>query len=493
MRYFLSGLSGVGFQAIGGAITNINTSSISSVRCYEPNQVLGMVLEEVDARGTSRRVFVDRLSASDRPLPHPGTQSATSGSTTRTIPGALLDTGSSTALNRRFNGALPTVSVAQIRVNTTLLPDSSNRHLLKTYFTADAARSPVVLCVPATANTGSISSARCYEPGQVLGMVLEEVDARGTSRRVFVDRLIDRMSPSVRPLPQPGTQSATSGSTTRTLPRNLPGASSSTPLNRRFNGALPTVSVEQIRVNTTRRLKTYFTADAARSPVVLCVFAPAKKPVQTRKVPDIIVRKGFGKIDKEKIIRKIGKTSIWTIPATAQTALANAEAARREAERQAELARQAQTDQEQQAALDRMAVALANAERAATEALAAANAAAARAQSAEERAVAAEAKVSAQTTVAVVEEVKDVAADVGVTSDGNGNVVIDTEVTPTPPEVTPTTPEVTPTTPEVTPPSEVAPEQPGDLQIGPSLPPKKSKAPLLLLAAAVGGYFWLKG
>ena len=366
MRYFLSGLSGGGFQAVGGSTTNmnINTGSISSARCYEPGQVLGMVLEEVDARGTSRRVFVDRLSASDRPLPHPGTQSATSGSTTRTVPRNLPGASSATPIGRRLNGALPTVSVAQIRVDTTLLPDSSNRHLLKTYFTADAARSPVVLCVPAT----------------------------------------------------------------------------------------------------------------------------AKKPVQTRKVPDIIVRKGYGKIDKEKTFRKIGKTSMWAIPATVQTALANAEAARREAERQAELARQAQTDQEQQAALDRMAVALANAERAATEALAAANAAAARAQSAEERAVAAEAKVSAQTTVAVVEEVKDVAADVGVTSDGNGNVVIDTEVTPTPPEVTPTTPEVTPTTPEVTP------TPPDVLQIGPSLPPKKSKTPLLLLAAAaVGGYFWLKG
>ena len=313
-------------------------------------------------------------------------------------------------------------------------------------------------------NTGSISSARCYEPGQVLGMVLEEVDARGTSRRVFVDRL----SASYRPLPQPGTQSATSGSITRTVFRNLPGAASATPLNRRLNGALPTVSVAQIRVNTTllpdssnrHLLKTYFTADAARSPVVLCVFAP------TRKVPVIIVRKGFGKIDKEKFIRKIGKTSIWTIPATVQTALTNAEAARREAERQADLARQAKTDRKQQAALNKMATLLAEAERAAAEALAAANAAAARAQSAEERAIAAEAKVSAQTTVAVVEEVKDVAADVGVTSDGNGNVVIDTEVTPTPPDV---------------------------LQIGPSLPPKKSNAPLLLLAAAVGGYFWLKG
>ena len=345
MRYFLSGLSGGGFQAIGGSTTNINTGSISSARCYEPGQVLGMVLEEVDARGTSRRVFVDRLSASYRPLPQPGTQSATSGSITRTVFRNLPGAASATPLNRRLNGTLPTVSVAQIRVNTTLLPDSSNRHLLKTYFTADAARSPVVLCVP-----------------------------------------------------------------------------------------------------------------------------------------DIIVRKGYGKIDKEKFIRKIGKTSIWTIPATVQTALTNAEAARREAERQADLARQAKTDRKQQAALkkqqaalNKMAKLLAEAERAAAEALAAANAAAARAQSAEERAIAAEAKVSAQTTVAVVEEVKDVASDVGVTSDGNGNVVIDPEVTPTPPDVLQIGPSLPP-------------------RIGPSLPPEKSKTPLFLLAAAaVGGYFLLKG
>ena len=359
MRYFLSGLSGGGFQAIGGSTTNmnINTGSISSARCYEPGQVLGMVLEEVDARGTSRRVFVDRLSASYRPLPQPGTQSATSGSITRTVFRNLPGAASATPLNRRLNGTLPTVSVAQIRVNTTLLPDSSNRHLLKTYFTADAARSPVVLCVP--------------------------------------DIIV-----------------------------------------RKGYG----------------------------------------------KIDKEIFRKGYGKIDKEKFIRKIGKTSIWTIPATVQTTLTNAEAARREAERQADLARQAKTDRKQQAALkkqqaalNKMAKLLAEAERAAAEALAAANAAAARAQSAEERAIAAEAKVSAQTTVAVVEEVKDVASDVGVTSDGNGNVVIDPEVTPTPPDVLQIGPSLPP-------------------RIGPSLPPEKSKTPLFLLAAAaVGGYFLLKG
>lgn len=319
-------------------------------------------------------------------------------------------------------------------------------------------------------------SARCYPPANLLGMVLEQVDAQGRSKRVFVDRL----KSGDKALQQPSTQRATSGGSSVSR-RYVPSVGRSDLT--RMNAALTTISVAQIRVDTTptgnnqRLMRTYFTTDGARTPVVLCVPTPAKKPVQTRKVPVIIFRKGYGKIDKEKIIRKIGKTSMWAIPATIQTALANAEAARREAERQAELARQAQTDQEQQAALDRMAVALANAERAAAEALAAANAAAARAQSAEERAIAAEAKVSAQTTVAVVEEVKDVAADVGVTSDGNGNVVIDPEVTPTPPEVTPTTP-----------------EQPVVPQIGPSLPPKKSKTPLFLLAAAaVGGYFLLKG
>jgi hypothetical protein len=334
-------------------------------------------------------------------------------------------------------------------------------------------------------NTGSISSARCYEPGQVLGMVLEEVDARGTSRRVFVDRL----SASDRPLPHPGTQSATSGSTTRTTPTHLPGASSATPLNRRFNGALPTVSVAQIRVNTTlapdssnrHLLKTYFTADAARSPVVLCRPAATKKPVPTRKMLELITQR-----DKAKILSKVSKTSFVAIPKATKTVKINAELLVKKAEGQAELARQAQTIQEQQAALERMAALLAEAERVAAEAVALANEAAARAQSAEERAVAAEAQKTAQEVVVAVEETKDIAADVGVTSDGNGNVVIDTEVTPTPPEVTPPPPEVTPPPPEATPPPDV-------LQIGPSLPPKKSKAPLLLLAAAVGGYFLLKG
>lgn len=325
-------------------------------------------------------------------------------------------------------------------------------------------------------STGTISSARCYEPNQVLGMVLEQVDARGVSRRVFVDRL----QAGDRPIPSPGTQSATSGSSTRrTTP--LPGVSSSNPLNRRFNGALPTVSVAQIRVDTMplpngsnrHLLKTYFTADAARSPVVLCVAAAAKKPSPARKVPEMIVRKGFGQSDRAKTISKIGKTSFWAIPKATQTVQVNAETLRREAERQAAAAQQARTIQEQQAALERMAALLAEAEKAAAEAVALANEAAARAQSAEERAVAAEAKKQAEEIVATVEETKDVASDVGVTGDGNGNVVIDPNVTTTPPEDT---------------------DQPVTIETEAEVPLQKSKTPLLLLAAAaVGGYLLLNG
>jgi len=309
-------------------------------------------------------------------------------------------------------------------------------------------------------------SARCYPPANLLGMVLEQVDAQGRSKRVFVDRL----KSGDKPIKHPSTQRAASGGSS-VVTRKVPPLGQSGPRDlTRINAALTTISVAQIRVDTTptgsnqRLMKTYFTTDGARTPVVLC------KPVSMSRLPIVTAKKTPVVTLIKQTISLNKKATVADFSKAAQTAQADAEASRREAERQAELARQAQTDQEQQAALDRMSVALANAERAATEALAAANAAAARAQSAEERAIAAEAKVSAQTTVAVVEEVKDVASDVGVTSDGGGGVAVEPIVTPTEPDV------VMPIEPEA------------------ELPPKKSKAPLFLLAAAaVGGYFWLNG
>jgi len=310
-------------------------------------------------------------------------------------------------------------------------------------------------------------SARCYPPANLLGMVLEQVDAQGRSKRVFVDRL----KSGDKPIKHPSTQRAASGGSsvvTRKVPP-LVGQSGPGDLTRR-NAALTTISVAQIRVDTTptgsnqRLMKTYFTTDGARTPVVLC------KPVSMSRLPIVTAKKTPVVTLIKQTIPLNKKAPVADLWKAVQTAQANAETVRAEAERQAQLAQQATTIQEQQAALDRMAALLAEAERIAAEALAAANAAAARATSAEERLAAADAQKTAADVVATTEDTTKTASDVGVTSDGGGGVAVEPIVTPTEPDV------VMPIEPEA------------------ELPPKKSKAPLFLLAAAaVGGYFWLNG